>query len=144
MFGKITVTPSREKGKQVMSTKAIAVLALGAIVGLGPLPQAAAQQGGMGGGMGQGGMGQSAGQPGMMQMQAGALADGEIRKVDKDAGKLTIKHGPIPRMDMPPMTMVYRVKEPTMLDAVKPGDKIRFRAEQEGGQYFVTRIEPVK
>lgn len=141
-------TFTRER-KQVMSTKAIAVLALGAIVGLGPLTQAAAQQGGMGSGMGQGsmgqgGMGQSTGQPSMMQMQADALADGEVRKVDKDAGKLTIKHGPIPRMDMPPMTMVYRVKEPAMLDAVKPGDKVKFRAEQEGGQYFVTRIEPVK
>jgi Cu(I)/Ag(I) efflux system protein CusF len=73
--------------------------------------------------------------------KTGALADGEIRKVDKDAGKLTIKHGTIPSMDMPPMTMVYRVKEPAMLDRVKPGDKVKFTAEKLGGAYTVTTIE---
>ena len=73
-----------------------------------------------------------------------ALADGEVRKVDKDAQKLTIKHGPIPSMDMPPMTMVYRVKDPTMLEQVKAGDKIKFEAEKIGSAYTVTRIEPRK
>jgi Cu/Ag efflux protein CusF len=121
-----------------MSKRTFAVL-LGAGLGLAAM-QVPAQQSGMShGSMGQG----SAGQPGMMQMQS-ALADGEIRKVDKDAGKLTIKHGPIPSMDMPPMTMVYRVKEPAMLDAVKPGDKVKFDAQKMGGQYVVTRIEPAK
>lgn len=90
--------------------------------------------------MNHGSMSQS--QPGMMQMQAGSLADGEIRKVDKDAGKLTIKHGSIPSMDMPPMTMVYRVKDAGMLDKVKPGDKIKFLAENVGGAFTVTQIEP--
>ena len=92
------------------------------------------------GAMGQGRMGQG----GMMQEQSGAMADGEIRKVDKDAGKLTIKHGPIPSMDMPPMTMVYRVKEPAMLGQVKAGDKVKFDAVKEGGQYVVTKLEPVR
>lgn len=72
---------------------------------------------------------------------AAAMAEGEIRKVDRDAGKLTIKHGSIPSMDMPPMTMVYRVKDPAMLDQLKPGDKVRFDAENLGGAYTVTKIE---
>lgn len=100
-------------------------------------------QGGMDhGSMGQGGM--MGGQGGMMAQPGNALADGEVRKVDKDAGKLTIKHGPIPSMDMPAMTMVYRVKDPAMLDQVKAGDKIRFDAEKVGGAFTVTRIEPAK
>lgn len=123
-----------------MSKKLIAVLALFAGAGLASL-HASAQQGTMNhGSMGQG----ASGQPGMMQMQAGTLADGEVRKVDKDAGKLTIKHGPIPSVDMPPMTMVFRVKDPAMLDAVKAGDKVKFDAQKVGGQYVVTTIEQAK
>ena len=94
------------------------------------------------GGMGQGAMDHgSMGQGAMTSRQGSALAEGEVRKVDKDAGKLTIKHGPIPSMDMPPMTMVYRVKDAAMLDQVKAGDKIRFDAEKIGGAYTVTKIE---
>ena len=120
-----------------MSKRSLAI-ALGAVLGLAAM-HAAAQQGGMNhGSMGQ----RSPGQSGMMQTQASALADGEVGKVDKDAGKLTIKHGPIPSMDMPPMTMVYRVREPAMLDAVKPGDKIKFDAQKVGGQYVVIKMEP--
>ncbi len=70
-----------------------------------------------------------------------ALAQGEIRKVDKAAGKLTIKHGDIPSIDMPPMTMVFTVNDPALLDKAKAGDKIRFDAENKGGKYVVTRIE---
>jgi Cu/Ag efflux protein CusF len=69
------------------------------------------------------------------------LADGEIRRVDKEAKKLTIKHGPIPNLDMPPMTMVFQVKDPAMLERVKAGDRIRFSAEKVGGAYTVTSIE---
>ncbi len=76
------------------------------------------------------------------QAQAGALADGEIRRVDKDAKKITIKHGPIQSLDMPPMTMVFQVKDPAMLDQVKAGDKVKFDAEKTGGAYTVTRMEP--
>ena len=70
-----------------------------------------------------------------------ALADGEIRRVDKDQKKLTIRHGAIQNLDMPPMTMVFQVKEPAMLDAVKIGDKVKFQADKVGGAYTVTHIE---
>jgi Cu/Ag efflux protein CusF len=72
------------------------------------------------------------------------LADGEVRKVDKDAKKLTIRHGPLPNLDMPAMTMVFQVKDPAMLDQVKAGDKIRFSAEKIGGTYTVTAVEAAK
>jgi Cu/Ag efflux protein CusF len=75
------------------------------------------------------------------QAAPAALTDGEIRKVDKEAKKLTIKHGPIQNLDMPAMTMVFQVKDPALLDQVKAGDKVRFRAEKDGGAYVVTRIE---
>jgi Cu(I)/Ag(I) efflux system protein CusF len=82
--------------------------------------------------------------PVMGQQAPAALSDGEIRKVDKDAKKITLKHGPIPSLDMPPMSMVFQVKDPALLDRVKAGDKIRFSAEKIGGQYVVTRIEPAR
>lgn len=73
------------------------------------------------------------------------VAEGEVRKVDKDAKKLTIRHGPLPQLDMPtPMTMVYQVKDPAILDQVKPGDKIRFVADKIGGQFTVLRVEVSK
>ena len=72
------------------------------------------------------------------------LADGEVRKVDKAAGKITLRHGPIPSLDMPDMTMVFRVKDPAMLDQVKVGDRVRFAADKIGGQYTVVKIEPAK
>ena len=75
---------------------------------------------------------------------AQALSDGEIRRVDKDAKKLTIKHGPIPNLNMDSMTMVFQVKDPAMLDQVKAGDKVKFQADKIGGQYTVTKIEAVK
>ena len=76
---------------------------------------------------------------------AQSLADGEIRKVDKDAKKITIKHGPIPAIDMPAMTMVFQVKDPAMVDQVKVGDKVKFEAELlPGGRTIVTRIEVAK
>lgn len=76
---------------------------------------------------------------------AQALSDGEIRKVDKDAKKLTIKHGPLQNLDMPPMTMVFQVSDPSMLDQVKVGDKVKFQAEMlSGGKTVVTQIEVVK
>ncbi len=73
------------------------------------------------------------------------LADGEIRRVDKKARTITIKHGPIQSIDMPAMTMVFDVKDPAMLDRVKAGDKVRFDAEMKaGGKTIVTRIETVR
>ncbi len=70
------------------------------------------------------------------------LAQGEIRKVDKAASKITIKHGDIPSIEMPPMTMVFTVKDAALLDIAKPGDKVRFDVMNEGGKYVVTRLEP--
>lgn len=70
-----------------------------------------------------------------------ALAEGEVRKVDKETKKVTIKHGPIQNLDMPAMTMVFQVQDPGVLDRVKSGDKVKFRAEKINGAYTVTRIE---
>lgn len=75
---------------------------------------------------------------------AGAFADGEVRKVDKDARKITLKHGPLQSLDMPAMTMVFRVKDAAMLEQLKPGDKVQFTAEQQGGALTVTKIVPAK
>jgi len=75
---------------------------------------------------------------------AGTLADGEVRKVDRDAKKITLRHGPIPSIDMGPMTMVYQVKNPAMLDKVKAGDKVKFDAEKTGANYVITHIEPAR
>jgi len=70
--------------------------------------------------------------------------DGEVRKVDKAANKVTLKHGPIPNLDMPAMTMVFQVKDPAMLEKVKAGDKVKFEAQKLGGAFTVTRIEAAK
>ena len=69
------------------------------------------------------------------------LSEGEVRKVDKDAKKITIRHGPLKNLDMPAMTMVFQVKDTAMLDQVKAGDKIRFQAEKAGSAYTVTVLE---
>ncbi|MCM5680729.1 copper-binding protein [Schlegelella sp. S2-27] len=70
--------------------------------------------------------------------------DGEVRKIDKAAGKVTIKHGEIKNLDMPPMQMVFRAQPPALLDKVQVGDKVRFHAEKVGGAYTVTAIEVQK
>jgi Cu/Ag efflux protein CusF len=75
---------------------------------------------------------------------AQALADGEVRKVDKAAKKITLKHGPIASIDMPPMTMVFQVDDPGLLDKIRPGDKVKFDARKTGDRYTVTRIEAAK
>ncbi len=71
---------------------------------------------------------------------AAVLTTGEVKKVDREAHKLTIKHGPITNLRMPPMTMVFRVKDPAMLDGLSPGSQIRFHAEEADGGYLVTRL----
>jgi len=76
------------------------------------------------------------------QADAQTLSEGEVRKVDADAKKLTIRHGPLANLDMPPMTMVFQVKDGAMLQNVQPGDKVRFLAEKIDGQFTVVRIEP--
>ena len=77
-------------------------------------------------------------------LAAAALSEGEIRRVDKEAKKLTIWRGPIANLDMPPMTMVFPVTNAAVLDQLKPGDKVRFQAEELGGAYTVTRIETAR
>ena len=72
------------------------------------------------------------------------MTDGEIRKVDKDTKKITIKHGEIKNLEMPGMTMLFQVREAAMLDTVKPGDKVKFRAEKLGGGIVVTEIQVAK
>ena len=73
-----------------------------------------------------------------------ALAEGLVKKVDKTQGKLTLKHGPLANLEMPGMTMVFRVQDANWLDQVKPGDTIRFLADQVNGVFTVTRLEVVK
>lgn len=115
-----------------MISRKLLALAIGSLVVFAPLQQAGAQA-------------MTGGHSGAMMEQSGAMADGEVRKVDKDAGKITIKHGPMPNLDMPmPMTMVYRVKDPAMLDQVKAGEKVKFAAEKLGGAFTVTKIEAVR
>ncbi len=72
------------------------------------------------------------------------LTEGEVRKVDLVAKKITIRHGPIKNLDMPGMTMVFLVRDSAMLQQVKAGDKVRFAAEQAAGGLMVTRIETSK
>ena len=73
-----------------------------------------------------------------------AATDGEVRKVDKSAGKLTIRHGEIRNLEMPAMTMVFTAQDPAMLDGLKEGDKIKFTADKLNGVYTVTAVEVVK
>ena len=73
-----------------------------------------------------------------------AMSSAEVRKVDKDAKKITLKHGEIKNLDMPPMTMVFKVKDAAMLDKVQAGDKVMFSAEKIDGSYTVTVMEAAK
>ena len=80
-----------------------------------------------------------------MLAQAGAATDlaiGEVRKVDMAQGKVTLKHGAIKNLDMPPMTMVFVVKDKAMLDGVKLGDKVKFKAADENGKLTVVEMAP--
>jgi Cu(I)/Ag(I) efflux system protein CusF len=71
-----------------------------------------------------------------------ATIDGQVTKIDAAAGKITLKHGPIKKLDMDEgMTMVFRVQDPAMLKQVKVGDKVKFDADRVNGQITVTRIQ---
>lgn len=71
-----------------------------------------------------------------------AFTEGEVRKIDKEQGKITLRHAPIIPLDMPAMTMVFKVINPAVIGHFKPGDKVRFAAERQQGEIVVTRIEP--
>lgn len=76
---------------------------------------------------------------------AQSLIDGTVTKVDASAGKVTIRHGPIKKLDMDEgMTMVFTAKDASLLSKVKAGDKVKFDAENVNGQFIVTKIEKAK
>ena len=72
------------------------------------------------------------------------MADGEIRKINKNTGKITVKHGKIKSVEMPPMTMVFGVADKAMLEGLSEGDKVKFNVKQEGSNYTVTEIKKTK
>ena len=76
--------------------------------------------------------------------KGGEMSDGEVRKVDMESRKITLKHGPLKNLDMPAMTMVFEVNDAAMLDKFKAGDKVRFKASNDGGKLSVTEMQPVK
>ena len=76
-----------------------------------------------------------------LAQSAGDMTEAEVRKVDKDNKKITLKHGAIKNLDMPPMTMVFGVSDATLLDKLQAGDKVRFKATGDGGKYVVTEIQ---
>lgn len=80
-------------------------------------------------------------------MSVSALAqsvDGEVKKIDADVGKITLKHGPIKNLDLPAMQMAFRVANPAWLKAVQVGDKVAFSADKVGGQFTITALEVKK
>ena len=89
-------------------------------------------------------MAQAAGDATKSSPAAASMTDGEVRKIDKDSGKITIKHGDIKHLEMPGMTMVFTAKDKALLDKTQVGDKIRFMVVSEGGKMVVTAIEPAK
>jgi len=93
-------------------------------------------------------LGMTALSAGLMLTAAVAQSDtinGEVRRIDESAGKITLSHGPAKSLGMAePMTMVYRVKDPAMLKEVKVGDKVRFEAEDGNAGYVVTKLQKVK
>jgi len=72
---------------------------------------------------------------------ASELSEAEVRKIDLSAGTVTLKHGEIKNLDMPPMSMVFKVKDPALLTQVKAGDKVRFTADKINGAYMVLTLE---
>ena len=90
---------------------------------------------------------ESAAPAGAVQAQAAGgaeMTEGEVRKVDRDNKKITIKHGPLKSLDMPGMTMVFGVKDDTVLNQVQPGEKVQFQAEKIDGKFVVTAIESLR
>ncbi|MFZ9678659.1 MAG: copper-binding protein [Quisquiliibacterium sp.] len=75
---------------------------------------------------------------------SGQMAEAEVRKVDAASGRITLAHGEIRNLDMPPMTMTFRARDPAMLEGFKPGDKVRFAADQIDDKYVVTALEPAR
>ena len=72
--------------------------------------------------------------------QSAVMSDGVVRKIDTATGKITLKHGALVNLDMPPMTMVFQVQPPELLKTIKVGDKVKFHAESIKGALTVTAI----
>jgi len=81
----------------------------------------------------------------MLSLSAAAqTVDGTVEKIDFDAGKVTLRHGEIKSIDMPPMKMAFRVADPKWLQTLQVGDKVKFDAAKVNGQFTVTAITVVK
>lgn len=75
---------------------------------------------------------------------ASAWAEAEVRRIDQVAGKVSLKHGEIRNLDMPPMTMVFQVRDPAALEQLQAGDRVRFTADKVQGAYTVLQIEKLR
>jgi Cu(I)/Ag(I) efflux system protein CusF len=84
------------------------------------------------------------GSHGAQPAAATGLADAEVKKIDREAGKITLRHGELKNLNMPGMTMVFRVKEASMLDRVKAGDQVKFSADRVNGAITVVQLEPAQ
>jgi Cu(I)/Ag(I) efflux system protein CusF len=83
--------------------------------------------------------------PSSVTMAQAPMVNGQVTKIDESAGKITLKHGPIKKLDMNEgMTMVFRVQDPAMLKQLKAGDKVKFDADRINGQFTVTKIEKAR
>lgn len=90
---------------------------------------------------GHGGHGTHGAHAGHQDASALDLTDGEVKKIDREAGKITLRHGELKNLNMGAMTMVFRVREPAMLDQVKAGDKVKFAADRVGGAVTVVQLQ---
>lgn len=73
-----------------------------------------------------------------------ATSHGEVRKIDATNQKITLRHGPLANLGMPPMTMVFKVQDAAQLEGLKVGDKMSFVAEQQGGQFVASELQPAQ
>lgn len=102
---------------------------------------AAAQEGAH---SGHGGHGAHDAHAGHAAPAAAELTDGEVRKIDKEAGKITLRHGELKNLNMSAMTMVFHVKDAAMLDQVKAGDKIKFAADRVNGAVTIVQLQTAR
>lgn len=124
--------------------KPLALLAIALAAAFGTA-NAASDHGGHGGMNNSTQMAQMSGAHDMSSMSASMqMSDGVVKKVDAAAGKVTLQHGPLHNLDMPAMTMVFRLKEPSWAGQLKMGDKIRFVAESANGILTVVQYEMAK
>jgi Cu(I)/Ag(I) efflux system protein CusF len=82
--------------------------------------------------------------PAIAIAQSASGISAKVEKVDESAGKVTLDHAAIPGLDMPAMTMVYKVQDSKMLKSVKSGDKVKFNINKINGQLTVTKIDKAK